>query len=385
MKFIHLGDLHLGKQLSDFDLIDDQRYMLKQVMEVAKKEAVDAILLAGDIYDKAVPSEKAVALLNEFLKDIKEANIYAYMVTGNHDSDERLNFGSQFFEANNIYISAKYDGTLSHYVFQDSFGDVNVYLLPFIKASYVRNYYPEEKIETYDDAVRVALEQGEINPEARNILVAHQFVAGTSDTVQLSFSEGLATQNVGTVEQVGVNHFAAFNYVALGHIHKAQKVEREEIRYAGAPLSYSVKEADTEHSFPLVEILENGEVIINLVPVHPLRKLRHLVGRLDDIMSAENVSEQEDYVYITLTDDDIRENAIGIIRNTYPNTVKLDYDNSYTNEITNVDLERTVEQRSFDGLVRDFYNLVYGLAISDDEMQIMEEIGREAGVLYEAD
>lgn len=383
MKFIHLGDLHLGKTLSDFDLIDDQRYVLKQVLEVAKKEQVDAIILAGDIYDKSIPSEKAVALLDEFLRDVAAMQLHAYVITGNHDSDERLNFGSRFFEANNIYISAKYDGELSHYVMQDQYGEVNMYLLPFVKASYVRNYYPDEKIENYDDAVRVAIEKGNVDAKARNVLVAHQFVAGRSHEVQLSYSEGLATQNVGTVEQVGVDHFDAFSYVALGHIHMAQKVDREEIRYAGAPLSYSVKEADMEHTFPLVEIMENGEVVINLVPIRPMRKLRHLVGKFEDLLAPANVSGQEDYIYITLTDEDVRENAIGIIRDIYPYTVKLDYDNSYTNDIANVDVEAIGEQRSYESLVKDFYKVVYGIEISQEELELMEEIGREAGVAYE--
>ncbi len=236
MKFLHLGDLHLGKTLGDFDLIEDQKYILDQILHITEEESIDGVLIAGDVYDKSVPSEAATKLLDYFLIALAAKRIKVFMVSGNHDSDERLNFGSTLFASNQIFISAVFDGTLHRQSFVDGDTEVAVYMLPFVKASQVRHYFPDEDINSYDDAVRAIIRNTLIDKRNKNILVAHQFVAGKGEDPALAGSESVGTQSVGMVEKIGYDCFDDFDYVALGHIHSPQKVGREEIMYAGSPL-----------------------------------------------------------------------------------------------------------------------------------------------------
>ena len=253
MKLLHLGDLHLGKTLGDFDLNEDQRYILDQILCIADKESIDAVLIAGDVYDKSIPSEAATRLLDYFLVELAKKEIKVFMVSGNHDSDDRLNFGSTLFASNQIFISAVFDGTLPKQSLADGDTEINIYMLPFVKASQVRHYFPNETIENYDDAVRTIIKSTPINRNHKNILVAHQFVAGKGEDPALSGSEGVGTQSVGTIEKIGYDCFDEFDYVALGHIHSSQGVGRDEIRYAGSPLKYSLSEANNEKSVPLID------------------------------------------------------------------------------------------------------------------------------------
>lgn len=383
MKFLHLGDLHIGRLLGDFDLIEDQKYILEQIIDAAEKNEADALLIAGDVYDKSVPSESAVKLFDHFLSQLAERNIKAFIISGNHDSEERMNFGSSLFTANNIFISAKYEGKLRKQTVEDADGIINIYLMPFIKASQVRHFYPEEEIKNYDDAVRVVLKKENINPEERNILVAHQFVVGATAEPQLGGSESAGVQNVGLVEKIGSDCFADFDYVALGHIHSAQKVERREIRYAGSPLKYSLSEAGNDKVFTIVEIGKKGAVDIRLEPLHPLRDLRHLKGRMEQLLSKENISSPDDFIYATLTDEEIIDNAMGIFQQYYPNTVRIEYDNSHTKELQQVDVTQAAEQKTFSEMITDFYRLVYGCDMSEEELKVMKEVAGEVGIVNE--
>lgn len=385
MKFIHLGDLHLGKSLSDFDLIDDQKYMLDKILEVALERNVDAIMIAGDIYDKSIPSEAAVNLFDSFIKDVVDRNIKLYVVTGNHDSDERLNFGSSLFEANNVFISAKYDGTLHKYTIPEDSGDVNVYLMPFIKGSQVRHFYPDAEITNYDQAVRVAIENSEVKADECNVLIAHQFVGGTGCDLKLSGSENPAVQNVGLVEIIGYDSFDAFDYVALGHIHSAQRVGRDEVRYCGSPLKYSLKEADNTKSITVVEVKAGAKPVIEEVAIKPLRDLRHIRGKMKELLNSDNLCNTNDFIYVTLTDEEMANDTMSIFQNYYPYTVRVDYDNSHTQNIEQIDIAQIDENLTFDELITNFYRQVYGCDISEDEMKLMKEIAKEAGVADEAD
>ena len=385
MKLMHVGDLHLGKSLGDFDLIEDQEYMLNQLLEIVEKQAVDAVLIAGDVYDKAIPSEAATRMLDYFLSNLAKRNVYVYMVSGNHDSDERLNYGSDLFETNHIFISTKYKGNLYKQTLRIGQDEVDIYLLPFVKASQVRHFLPDAKIETYDDAVRAILDKANIDEARSNVLVAHQFVAGKSEDPELSGSEGLGTQSVGTVEKIGYDCFDVFDYVALGHIHSPQQVGRKEVRYSGSPLKYSLSEVNNEKSVPLVTVSGKGKVEIELVPIKPMRNMRHLKGKIKDLLDKANVTATEDFIYATLTDEEIVSDAMGIFQQFYPNTVKIDYDNSHTREIEQVDISKIAENRSFAELISDFYRQMYSCEISDEEMDIMRTVAREAGVLHEAD
>ena len=309
-------------------------------------------------------------------------NVQVFMISGNHDSDDRLNYGSVLFESNQIYISAIYDGHLDRHVISDGETEVNIYLLPFVKASQVKHYFPESDIESYEDAVRVVLENADIDEKKKNILVAHQFVAGKGENPELGGSEGAGTQSVGLVEKIGYKVFDMFDYVALGHIHSPQRVGREEVRYSGSPLKYSLSEVNNDKSVPLITV-DNKGVAIDLIPLKPMRDMRHIVGKMEDLLNDSNVKAPEDFIYATLTDEDIINDAMGIFQQIYPNTVKIDYDNSHTREIEQVDISKIAQNKSFSELIGDFYKLMYNCEISDEEMEVMRMAAREAGVIDE--
>lgn len=385
MKFLHLGDLHLGKTLGDFDLIADQRYILDQILHITDEESIDGVLIAGDVYDKSVPSEAATKLLDYFLIQLAQKEIKVFMVSGNHDSDDRLNYGSTLFESNQIFISAVFDGTLHKQSFTNRGTDIDIYMLPFVKASQVRHYFPDEAIASYDDAVRTIIRNTPVNKKNKNILVAHQFVTGKSEDPALAGSESVGTQSVGMVEKVGYDCFDDFDYVALGHIHSPQRVGRDEIRYSGSPLKYSLSEANNEKSVPLITVSAEEGVKIELVPLKPMRDMRHIKGRLKNLLDKKNVKSPEDFIYATLTDEDIINDAMGIFQQVYPNTVRIDYDNSHTREIEQVDISRIAENKSFPELIGDFYRMMYGCEITEEEMDVMRTAAREAGVINETD
>ena len=385
MKLMHLGDLHLGKSLGDFDLNEDQKYILDQILGIIDEREVDGILIAGDVYDRAVPSESATNLLDYFLKCLADKKVKTFMISGNHDSDDRLNYGSSLFAANHIYISAQFMGNLYRQTVIDEHGEADIYLLPFVKASQVRHFYPEEKIESYDDAVRTILAHAQIDPGKRNILVAHQFVAGKGADPELGGSESAGTQSVGLVEKIGYDCFDGFDYVALGHIHSPQSVGRKEVRYSGSPLKYSLSEVGNDKSVPVITLGEKGDVEIELVKLRPMRDMRHLKGPIEKLLDRENITSPEDFIYATLTNEDIIDDAMGILQQVYPNTVKIDYDNSRTREIDRIDIANIADQKSFDELIGDFYRKMYGCDISEEEMQVMKEAAKEAGVIDETD
>lgn len=383
MKLLHLGDLHIGKSLLDFSLIDDQRYILDQIVGIADKRKVDAVLIAGDIYDRAIPSEEAVSLFDYFLRTLATKHIKTFVISGNHDSDERLNFGSTLFEANEVYISSKFEGKLYKKELKDKKEVVNIYLLPFVKASQVKHFYPDAEIETYEDAVRTIVENTDINKKEINILVAHQFVAGKGGKTILSGSESVAVQNVGLVEQIGTSCFDCFDYVALGHIHAPQQLGRETLRYSGSPLKYSLSEINNDKSVPLVSI-EGGKASVELIPLKPMRDMRHIKGKMEQLLDKKNTKAPEDFIYVTLTDEDVINDAMGIFQQVYPNTVRIDYDNAHTRELEHVDITRIGENKTFDELISDFYRMVYKCDITDEELAIMMDVAREAGVVDEA-
>ena len=387
MKLLHLGDLHLGKSLAEYDLIDDQKYILDQILAIADREGADAVLIAGDVYDRAVPGEAAVRLLDSFLSRLVSRQIRVFMISGNHDSGSRLNYGSRLFERNGVFICAVFDGHLDQHLIRDerTGTEVNICLLPFVKASQVRHFFPEAGIGSYEDAVRVILADAQIDMSKCNILVAHQFVAGREENPVLGGSESLGTQSVGLVERIGYDCFDALDYVALGHIHSPQQAGRREVRYSGSPLKYSLSEANNEKSVPLISVDENGKPDIELIPLRPVRNLRHIRGKKADLLDPSRVTAPDDFIYVTLTDEEIVDDAMGIFRQVYPNTVKIDYDNSHTRAIEQVDISRIAENRSFEELISDFYQQIYSCGISEEEMDVMRDVAREAGVLYEAD
>ncbi len=329
MRLLHLADLHIGKRVNEFPMLEDQRFVLAQALEVVRTRKVDAILLAGDLYDKSLPSAEAVAVLDWFLGAAADAGARVLAVAGNHDSAERVAYAAGLLARQGVHLSPVYDGTVSHVELEDEHGPVAFWLIPFLKPATVRRFFPDEQVETYTDALRCVVDACGVDPARRNVAVAHQFVTCGGVGPERCDSE---TVSVGGLDNVDAGVFDAFDYVALGHIHGPQRVGRDTVRYAGSPLKYSVSEARHRKSAPLVELGPKGEVAVELVDLAPLHDLRHVRGTLEQVVSPEAVAagDPEDYVFATLTDEQTVPDALGRLRSVFPNMLGLDYDNART-------------------------------------------------------
>lgn len=380
MKFIHLGDLHLGKHVNDFSMIEDQKYILKEIIDIITRENVDGVLLAGDIYDRAVPSEEAVKVLDGFLTELASMGKQVFAVSGNHDSDERLQFGSRLFQSSGIYIAGRYDGQVQHVETADEYGKLNLWLMPYIKASRVGHFYPEADTSSYDAAFRTVIKNCNLDQAERHIIVTHQFVTGASTEPELAGSETMML-NVGTIDKISADCFDDFDYVAMGHIHGCQAVGRETCRYTGSPLKYSLnqREINSEKTVPVITMGPKGDVKVELFPLKPLREIRHIKGRLQDLL--ENAVDTDDYIYATLTDEETQLDAMARLQEVYPHVMKLDYDNAATRAAAGFDGEIETEGKGFSELVTDFFQLYHGVEPGEKEWAIIEEIAREAGVV----
>ncbi len=380
MKILHLGDIHIGKSVNEFSMIEDQRYILEKIVKMAEVHNVDAVLIAGDVYDRSVPSEEAVKLLDWFLTELSSMSKTVFMISGNHDSDERLQFGSKLLRAKDVYIEGTYDGKVECVKLEDEHGAFNVWLLPYVKASRVAHFYPDEDTSTYDAAFRTALAACDMNEAERNVILVHQFVTGRSEDPILAGSES-SMVSVGTVEKIGYDCFDQFDYVAMGHIHGCQAVGRETCRYAGSPLKYSLnqREIQSQKTVPLVSFGKKGDVKVELLPLVPRREVRHLRGMLKDILA--NAVDVDDYIYVTLTDESVQFDAMVRLQEVYPNVMKLDYDNKATRAVQEENDFGDTEGKTFEELMMDFYEWMNGEKPSDMEWNILEEVAKEAGVI----
>lgn len=380
MKILHLGDIHLGKSVNEFSMIEDQKYILKKILEIGEAQKVNAVLIAGDVYDRSVPSEEAVKLLDWFLTELVKIGISVFMISGNHDSDERLQFGSALLRAKGVYVAGRYDGIVEHVEMEDEHGPFHIWMLPYIKASHVAHFFPEGDTNSYDAAVRTALSGCDLKEDERNIILVHQFVTGKSEDPTLSGSES-AMVSVGTVEKIAYDCFDDFDYVAMGHIHGPQAVGRETCRYAGSPLKYSLnqREITSQKTVPVVEFGAKGSVMVELCPLIPRRELRHLKGKLKDLLA--NAVEQDDYIYATLTDEEIQFEAMARLQEVYPNVMKLDYDNQATRSAQEEKAYEDTEGKSFEELITEFYEWMNGTAPSEEEWKILKDVAKEAGVM----
>ncbi|HIT12585.1 MAG TPA: exonuclease SbcCD subunit D [Candidatus Scatomonas merdigallinarum] len=325
MKLIHLSDLHLGKRVNEFSMLEDQAFILQEILRIIDEEQPQAVLLAGDIYDKSVPSGEAVQLFDGFLWELSSRKLQVFVISGNHDSPERLSFGGRLMEGSGIHLSPVYSGKVEPVVLEDAYGPVNVYLLPFLKPAHVRRYFPEEEIGTYTEALGKAVEALEIHKEQRNVLVTHQFVTGASR----SDSEEIS---VGGSDNVDASVFDDFDYVALGHIHGPQNIGSPRIRYCGTPLKYSFSEVGQQKSVTVAELKEKGTLEVTARPLTPLRDLREIRGSYLEV-TAKSFYEgrnREDYLHITLTDEEDVPDGAAKLRVIYPNLMRLDYDNART-------------------------------------------------------
>lgn len=374
MKFIHLSDLHLGKRVNEFSMIQDQRYMLEQILSIIRAEQPQGVLIAGDVYDKTVPTAEAVGLLDEFLVRLAQERLQVFLISGNHDSPERLAFGGRLMEHSGIHISPVYDGHTAVYTLEDAYGPVRVYLLPFVKPAHVRRYFPEREIGSYTDGVRTAIEAMGVDEDVRNVLVTHQFVTGATrcDSEECS---------VGGSDNVDVSVFDSFDYVALGHLHGPQSVGRAEVRYCGTPLKYSFSEAKHEKSVTVVEMEAKGTIHIRTVPLTPMRDLVELRGSYDQLSLREFYQKggyQQDYVHITLTDEEDIPDGLGKLRIIYPYLMKLDYDNQRTRSQQQVEGTENVERKSPLELLEEFYQVQNGQPMGEQQREfargLMESI-----------
>lgn len=372
MKLMHLSDLHLGKRVNGFSMLPDQNYILEQILNIAQQERPQAVLICGDVYDKSVPSAEAVELLDEFLCRLKTLGLAVLLISGNHDSPERLAFGARLLEAEGVHISRVYDGDVQPVTITDAFGPVRFWLLPFLKPAHVRRCFPESEIESYTDAIRTAIGQMGVDPSERNVLLSHQFVTGAERTE----SEELF---VGGTENMDAAVYDAFDYVALGHLHGPQSVGRETIRYCGTPLKYSFSEARQEKSVTMVELMEKGSVRLRTIPLTPLRDLREIKGTYDELTARSFYTDanREDYLHITLTDEEDVPNALGRLRTVYPNLMKLSYDNRRTrSDFSLWDLEAT-ERKDPMELLSDFYRQQNGGDMSEEQREYVLRCIRE--------
>ena len=369
MKLIHLSDLHLGKRVNEVSMIEDQEHILRQILRIIRDEKADAVLLCGDIYDKSVPSAEAVTLFDEFLSRLAQLQVKVYAISGNHDSPERLAFGNRLMEGAGIYMSPVYNGQVTPLELSDEHGIVRFWLLPFIKPAHVRRFFPEEAIESYTDACRVAVAHMDMDTAGRNVLLTHQFVTGaaTCESEELS---------VGGSDNVDASVFADFDYVALGHIHGPQNIGSNQIRYCGTPLKYSFSEAGHYKSVTVVELGAKGELHLHTAALTPLHDLRIIRGSFVEVTDKafHGAAATDDYLQVTLTDEEDIPEAVGKLRTIYPNLLKLTYDNTRTRTDQLIDGAEDVERKSPLELFGELYALQNNQSMSREQSDFVESL-----------
>lgn len=367
MKIMHISDLHLGKRVNEISMLEEQRHILGQILDIAVNEQVNAIVAAGDIYDKQIPSEEAVQLFDDFLVKASALNIPLFAISGNHDSPERVSFGARLMIPSGIYLSQVYSGNQPPVTLTDEYGEVNIYMLPFVRPSAVRQYFEGETITSYDDAVRTAVKNMNVDTQKRNIIIAHQFVTGAvrceSETVM-----------VGGLDNIGADIFDIFDYAALGHIHGAQHISRPETRYCGTPLKYSLSEAGQDKSVTIAELREKGNVNISTVKLSPIHDMRVIRGTYAEVTDPGFYTDNDrfDYVHIVLTDEQDIHDAVGRLRRIYPNIMKLDYDNLRT-KASDILSAQAEEDNSPEEMFAEFYKKYNNAEMNDEQKKYISD------------
>lgn len=370
MKFLHLSDLHLGKRVNEFSMLEDQEFILKKILNIIDEQKPDAVIIAGDVYDKSVPSAEAVELFDDFLVRLSRRNLSVFVISGNHDSPERIAFGGRLMDKSGIYMSPVYGGKVEPITLTDRQGEINVYMLPFVKPSQVRRFFPDREILSYTDAVRIAVEEMNIDTSKRNLLITHQFVTGANRTESEEVS-------VGGSDNVDASVFADFDYVALGHIHRAQKCGGEYIRYSGTPLKYSFSEAGDKKTVTTIELGAKGDIALDFFPLVPKRDMVEIKGTYEELILKsfwENTSYGEDYMHITLTDEEDIPDVLTKLRIVYKNIMKLDYDNKRTRAKKEISGAEAVKDKSPFELFSEFYALQNGQPLSEEQADFVADL-----------
>ena len=371
MKLLHTGDLHIGKKIFETSLLDDQKFMLQQILEIAKEECVDAVLIAGDVYDRSVPATEAVELLDAFLTELIENKLPVVMISGNHDSPERVGFADKILERQGLYIAGAYEGSLRKVEFEDDFGKVCVVCLPFVKPAVAEGHNCAE-------AVTKLLEKESLDfaGDRRYVLVTHYFVTGENGQVP-ELSESESTVDVGGIDNVPADVFAGFDYVALGHIHKYQQIGAGQVYYAGAPMKYSFAEANSNKSVNIVTLEEKGKCQVKRRQLKPLHEMRCIKGLLQELIRPEIVNaadtSPEDFIQATLTDKEELIDPIGTLRSVYPNTLQILIERNTAPDVENMESRLRGSRRSTEELFADFFEMLTGEALSERQRQIVRE------------
>jgi exonuclease SbcD len=372
MKFFHLSDLHLGKRVNEFSMLEDQWDILQKIVVFAKEHKPDAVLIAGDVYDKSMPIVEAVQLLDRFLVWLNELGITVFIVSGNHDNAERVAFGAELLKNSSVHIVQSYNGKIAPVTLSDGYGDINIWMLPYLKPSLIRRHFPDRDVNTYSDAISAALSNANLDISARNVLIAHQFVTGaiTSESEEIS---------VGGSENVDGSVFDGFDYVALGHIHRPQQICRETLRYCGTPLKYSFSEASHTKSVTVVDMDGKGEIKITELPLAPLRDMREVRGTYNEIMNRNSYrgTNTDDYIHIVLTDEQDEPDAISKLRNVYPNLMRLEYDNKRTQAASSFETVSSTEKKTPSQLFGELFEMQNGQPMSEDQSKYVTNLFNE--------
>lgn len=369
MKIMHLSDLHIGKKVNEYSMLQDQIYILKEILQIIDDEKVETVIIAGDVYDRSLPPNEALELFDEFLYQLSSRNVNVFVISGNHDSPERISYGGRMMTENKIFLSPVYDGNVKPITLNDDYGEVNFYLLPFVRPADIRRYFPDENIENYTDAVKVAIDNMNVDFNERNILVTHQFVTGA----ELSESEDIIA---GGTDNVSGEVFDGFDYVSLGHIHREQTVGKDNIRYCGTPLKYSFSEAKHIKSVTILDFNDKGNIEYSKIPLTPFRDMREIRGTYYELTlkSSYESTNTEDYLHITLTDEEDIPDAIGKLRSIYPNIMKLDYDNLRTRGSGTVDAIENIESKSPFELFAELFKQQNNQDMSEEQEEIMRNL-----------
>lgn len=373
---MHLADLHLGKRVNGFSMMEDQEYILNRILEIMEEEQPDGLLIAGDVYDKTIPPAEAVRRMDDFLTAVAEKHVPVFLISGNHDSAERVAFGHQLMQGSGIWISPVYDGTIRHHTLGDRWGEVNIYLIPFLRPSVVRSFFPDVEIEDYTDALRTIIEDLQVDTSRRNVVLAHQFVTAAGALPETCDSEQLS---VGGLDRVDGSVFSPFDYTALGHLHGPQRVGSETIRYAGSPLKYSFSELHQKKSVTVAELRAKGETEIRQIPLQPRREMTELRGTFEEILeeARKKGEPQTDYYHMILTDETDVVDALSRLREYYPNIMLLDYDNRRTRSQKEVEQLDRVEERTPGELFAALYEQQNGQEMDSDRKEYLDGLIRE--------
>lgn len=376
MKILHLADLHLGKRVNEMSMIEDQKYILDQIITLIKEESIGIVLLCGDIYDKSIPTIEAIHLLDEFLDQLSKMAIKVLMISGNHDSIDRLSFGKSLFTRSNLYIASQFENEIEKITVKENGITVNFYMLPFVKSAYISHIF-QLQTDSYEECFRYLIEHTKIDEEETNILLSHQFVTANKKNPELSDSE---TSSLGGIDNIDFHIFDPFDYVALGHIHKPQAMGREMVRYAGSILKYSFSEIHMDKKATILTIDAKKEISLSFHPLKPLRDMREIECSLEELLKKQcEIGKQEDYMHVILTDEEQILDAIGKVRTIYPNVMQISFKNRrHMKQLESAQIkEDQISDQSPAELFEQFYKMQNHIDLDEKRLQLVLSVFEE--------